>query len=186
MQKIIELTDGLEFGPIRIRDLIACGDYGCAFTTSQDDVVVKIGTQWSEYRFALRIISDKLSHPSLPIVYGALDMREALEQPFYALIREDIPDLHSVDAAWFNEVLADLEYAIDEEDTPDYVFSAAAEILESRPGTAEDELKFEQVAELTAWCLERGILLGDTLANNFGEKNGQIKLRDLGGARFLV
>lgn len=185
MREIIRLAKGLQFGPTKVGRLLGCGDYGCVFSTSQQGVVVKIGTQWSEYKFAKKIVQDQLDHPGLPQIYGVIDLRAAVEVPYYAVIREDIPNLAVLDIEWFNEVLADLEHAVDEEDDSDYVFEEAVKILEARPGAPQDELYFEQVAELTAWCLERRILLGDTLAANFGIKDGQIKWRDLGGVRLF-
>lgn len=186
MQKIIQLAKGLSFGPTKLGKSLGCGDYGCVFSTNQKDVVVKIGSQWSEFHFAEKVVHDRLEHPMLPKIYGVIDLRVGLEVPYYAIIREDIPDLTSVDIAWFDEVLADLEYTVDEDDSSDHVINEAVNILSSRPGNPQDELLFEQVAEFTAWCVDRKILLGDTLAANFGLKVGQLKLRDLGGARLLA
>jgi hypothetical protein len=184
---ILAIADGLHLQDISVEQPIACGDYGCAFLTNVPGVVVKIGSQWSEYKFARAIIKRKLTHPSLPAIHGVVDLRDALGVPYYAIIREDVPDLADIDTAWFNEVLADLEYRSEDADSSEELFAIAADILATRPGAPSDELQFERVADLTAWCYDQGILLGDTLASNFGQSSpGTIKLRDLGGARFLA
>lgn len=189
-QEHIELlASGLRFprfSTIALEELIDCGDFGCVFLTNQPGIVVKIGRQWSEYQFARVIIEKNLQHPGLPRIYEAINLQEALGAPYYAIIREDIPDLVGVDMSWLDEILADLDYQTEDADNSDDILDIAVEILAARPGIPSDELLFEKVAELTAWCYDQGILLGDTLAANFGQTiPGTIKIRDLGGTRFL-
>ena len=185
---IERLATGLNLAGFVLRDCIACGDFGCTFWTNHPNVVAKIGRQWSELQFAQAIIEQDLQHPNLPQILEVYDLREALEAPYYGIIREDIPDLTDIDTShesWLNDVLADLDYQAEDAETSDELLDIAVDILTSRPGAPRDELIFEKIAELTAWCYDHGILLGDTLASNFGRaSNGEIKLRDLGGARF--
>ena len=182
------LASDLDFSGFIVADLIACGDFGCTFWTNRPDVVVKIGRQWSEHQFAVTIIEQDLQHPNLPQIFGAFDLREALEVPYYAIVREDIPDLADIDTSstsWLNEILADLDYQAEDAESSDELLDMAVEMLATRPGLPNEELIFEKIVELTAWCYDHGILLGDTLASNFGRAlNGEVKLRDLGGARF--
>lgn len=188
--EITAIAPSLHFGDLRVGGRLGCGDYGCVFTTSQAGVVVKIGSQWSEYAFARLIIEQNLRHPMLPEIFEALPLNEKLTVPSYAVIREAIGDL-SFPLEWLDERLADLEYDMaDRIDrgpfSADNVYNLAVEILEAAPGNQHDELVFEEIVELVAWCLERGIILGDMLAINFGRTiDGQIKLRDLGGTRIL-
>jgi len=181
---ILRVATGLQLRNVLVQDLIACGDYGCAFYTNVPDIVVKIGAQWSEYNFARAIIERNLERPGLPKIHGVVDLRET-GVPYYAIIRADIPSLPpEVDNEWLDEALADLEYQLEDISKSEEIIEKAVEILEARPGSAADELLFEQVVDLTAWCYDRGILLGDMLVSNFGQlQPGTITLRDLGGAR---
>jgi hypothetical protein len=186
-EHIESLASGLRFADIIILDLINCGDFGCVFYTNKPGIVAKIGRQWSEDQFARRIIEQNLQHPNLPQIFAAIDLREAINAPYYVILREDILDLVGVDMHWFNEILADLDYRAEEAEDSEEILDMAVEMLAERPGFPSDELVFEKIAELTAWCFDRGILLGDTLASNFGRGlNGEVKLRDLGGARFRI
>jgi hypothetical protein len=185
-QKQIEsLASGLRFANITVNNLIDCGDFGCVFRTNKPGIVAKIGRQWSEDQFARQIIEQNLQHPHLPQILAVIDLREAIKAPYYVIIREDISDLMGVNMHWFNEILADLDYRADEAEDSEEIIDMAEEMLAERPGLPSDELIFEKIADLTAWCFDHGILLGDTLASNFGRGlNGEVKLRDLGGTRF--
>jgi len=175
---------------ITILELIGCGDFGCVFRTADPTKVLKIGNQWNEYHASKYLLeNNNMVNVKFPKIYTIWDLNSCFPKiSLYAILRENIDNVKTINEAWFNEVTADLEFLCERYSdtrggiTDDNVFEISAQILEERPGTVADELQFEKLIEFYAWCIKRGILLTDTLLENFGQRDdGTLVLRDLGG-----
>lgn len=164
--------------PDRLGKLLGCGEYGCVFSTSDPTKVFKIGSQKSEYWAASKLLKEGLTHPGLPKLYNL----SSLPDGFYGLIRENIPDIKLTSPAWFNTAMADLEHDCEDPDHCDEFVESATAILGRMPGTLQDELLFEQFVDLAIWGYHHQIVFGDLHFDNFGQRDGQLVLRDLGGS----
>lgn len=165
--------------PLQLGALLGCGEFGCVFQTSDSSKVFKVGSQISEYRVAHRLITARLTHPSLPKMY----VTAQLEGDYYGLVREQIQNIQFKNIDWFNNAIADFEHLSEDPESCEELTDNAVKVLEETPGDPHDEVLFEKFLELAIWSYHHGITFGDLHAGNFGEREpGNLVLRDLGGA----
>ena len=176
---------------IPISDFIACGDYGCVFTTGDASKILKVGMHWNEYHIAKYLLDNKNTlHSKFPKIYGVWNLDSCYSKdPFYAILRENLEDITSIDRDWFDVATSRLESqgekVLDQLVPEAKIRDIALKILESNSNRINENLEFEKFVDFYIECLHNKILITD-LATNFGQRtDGTIVLRDLGGVYLL-
>lgn len=181
---------------------LGCGNYGCAYELDARNIL-KITVQESEAKIAEQVLNTTLHEPFWPKIQKiqkfliSKDWQQAARKKTtsWFIWRESLDDLPCDDVVWMEDSLNTLDMEIDRllsskdllsiEEDPDVIIDLALSIIEADAGTPEDELKFEQIAEILDVCIRKHHLwLADLSYENLGiRSDGTIVVRDLGGIR---
>lgn len=162
---------------------LGCGDYGCVFLTNKN-TVIKVTKHHKEY-LAARALQG-IEHWGIPKILGIEVWADChpFEDEIYVIHRDNINDL-DCDPLWFEEVIGGLESELMEEFQEDRlaeddIFDTLAELYSDYPGSLQDELIGEQIAELYVFLNKIDLWIDDVILENFGLREGKPVIRDLG------
>lgn len=169
-----------------------CGNYGCAFSTSEGNVVKFTKHQKEADTASFIEEQQKLddSHPGVPKIFDTWiwDDCHPYQSPVYVIHREPLDDLQ-IDREWFMNIVGSLEFDLygkveDNTISEDDIFEKLADLYQEYPGQPEDEIAVETVGDLYAWMLKHDRWLDDIDYENWGQrKDGTIVIRDLGAIK---
>lgn len=170
---------------VKLLQNLGCGDYGCAFLTDSY-TTIKITKHKKEADAASFLLEKNLKHPALPKIFDVMIWEECHEwdDPIYVIHRENLKNMN-ISPHWFEEVIggleADLQGAYAEGTlSSDDIFNKLLELFEEHPSDPKTELIAEKLAELYAFLHPQGMWIDDVIIQNFGMRDGQPVLRDLG------
>lgn len=181
---------------------LGCGSFGCAYALDEQNVL-KITVQEAEAAIAEQILNTSLHESFWPKIQKIQKFlipkhwQEAARKKTVSwfIWRESLDNLTCDDIVWMEDSLTVLDMKIDRllstrnllsiQDDADVIIDLALSIIEVDPGTSDDELKFEQIAEILDTCIRKHRLwLADISYDNLGIRaDGTIVVRDLGGIR---
>lgn len=84
---------------LEITKQTGCGSYGCAYLTSNPNMIVKITTDVNEGPAAWAIVSNRFSHPGIVHIHTVFKI-DRVEEPAYCLVTERLTPATNIRAVW--------------------------------------------------------------------------------------